>query len=67
MDLQSVNIFLDRVHKMQVGRSKEMRLTYDEAFKLSLAIAQLMAKKLEHVKESEPTQIIINGGSLKPS
>lgn len=68
MDLTVVHAFLDRVKKMQVGRSKEMRMTYDEAHALSLVLAQLMAKKLEQATaDTGPTTIIMHGGSLKPS
>ena len=68
MDLSAVHSFLDRVKKMQVGRSKEMRMTYDEAHALSLVLAQLMAKKLEEASsDAGPLEIVINGGQLKPS
>lgn len=66
MELSAVHAFLDRVKKMQVGRSKEMRMSYEEAHALSLVIAQLMAKKLEET-DTGPTTIIMHGGSLKPS
>lgn len=62
--MEAINAFFDRVKKMQVGRSKEMRMTYDEAHKLSLDIAQLMAKKIK-LDDDEPTQVIISGGGLK--
>lgn len=66
LNLDPVTKFMARVKAMQTGRSKEMRLTYEEAHALSLTIAQLLC---EEVKKIEPNDgvIILSGGSLKPT
>ena len=65
-NLDSVSAFLDRVKQMQTGRSKEMRLTYEEAHGLAVAIAQLLVKEVAKA-EKDDGLVVISGGSLKPS
>lgn len=68
MSMSAIERFIDRVQKMTTGRSKEMRLTYDEAFALVLAFSDLSAKLLiaeEKLKESDDGVVIISGGKLK--
>jgi hypothetical protein len=66
MNLEPVNAFLERVKSMQNGRSKEIRMTYEEANKLALTIAQLLTEKVKAV-EPDDGIVVISGGSLKPS
>lgn len=66
MNLDPVTKFMDRVKAMQTGRSKEMRLTYEEAQALALTIAQLLCQE---AKKAEPDDglVIISGGALNPA
>lgn len=66
MTLDPVTSFLERVKQMQTGRSKEMRMSYEEANKLALTIAQLVT---EAAKKVEPDDgiVVIRGGPLKPA
>lgn len=66
MNLDPVHQFLERVKQMQTGRSKEMRMSYEEANKLALTIAQLLVVEAKKVTPDDGT-IIISGGSLSPS
>jgi hypothetical protein len=56
---------MERVKQMQTGRSKEMRMSYEEANSLALTIAQLL---VQETKKAEPNdgKVIISGGALKP-
>jgi hypothetical protein len=66
MNLEPVSAFLERVKQMQTGRSKEMRMSYEEAHKLALTIAQLMTEKVKNI-EPDDGVVIVSGGTLKPS
>jgi hypothetical protein len=65
MNLEPIHSFLERVKQMQTGRSKEMRMSYEEANKLALTIAQLLVVEAKKV-EPDDGVIIISGGPLKP-
>ena len=65
-NLDSVDLFLSRVKQMQTGRSKEMRMSYEEAQALAVAIAQLLVKEVAKA-EKDDGLVIISGGSLKPA
>lgn len=67
MSASALQRFNDRVAKMQTSRSKEMRLPYDEAFELTVAIAELTAKLLEAQEKLEriDAPIVLSGGSFK--
>ncbi len=58
--------FLDRTAKMATSRSKELRLTYEEANGLAIEIAKLMQTRLTEYEQMDG-KVIISGGSLKPS
>ena len=65
MNVDPITVFLGRVKQMTTGRSKEMRLSYEEAHNLAVSIAQLLAKEVAKIEP--PQEILISGGSLKPS
>lgn len=62
----AIDNFLNRVKKMTTGRSKEMRLSYEEANLLSVEIGMLLNKRLDEMSERANDSVIISGGSLKP-
>lgn len=65
----AIQRFTDRVKQMQTGRSKEMRLTYEEAFALVLALSELSTKLIaaeERLSQSSEGTVI-SGGTLKPT
>ena len=66
MNLQPITAFMARVKAMQTGRSKEMRMSYEEAHALSLTIAELLVGEMQKI-EPRDDQVIISGGSLKPT
>lgn len=66
MNLDPVTKFMERVKAMQTGRSKEMRMTYDEAQMLALTIAQLLAEEVSKIEPNDGV-VILHGGSLKPT
>lgn len=47
----------------QVGRSKEIRLSIEEARELGIAISKLMAKTIEKTSDNSD-EIVITGGDL---
>lgn len=65
MNLDPIHNFMERVKAMQTGRSKEMRLSYEEAHALSLTIAQLLVVEAKKVVPDDGV-VIISGGKLKP-
>jgi hypothetical protein len=67
MSNQAITDFLARVDKMATSRSKEMRLTYEEANGLSVAIAQILVKRVDEKLVNEEGGIVISGGALKPT
>lgn len=62
--MSAIRNFIGKVKTMQTGKSKEMRLTYDEAFKLSVELNELLLKAVE-AKPVDDGKTIITGGSLK--
>ncbi len=63
----AIESFFARTKQMQTGRSKEMRMTYEEAQALALAIGQLLVKEAKANAKEETGPLIISGGSLKPA
>ena len=56
--IDNVEKFIERVNKMTSTRSRELRLTYEEAHLLSCSISQLLCKKITELSEDSSLQII---------
>ncbi len=56
--------FHARVTKMATGRSKEIRMTYEEALELANAIGELSAKLVKANEANSANDTIITGGSF---
>lgn len=62
--MKAIREFYKRFDQMANGRSKEMRLSFDEARDLASAIGQLMTRKLEADEAGKSDEIVISGGDL---
>lgn len=73
MNNDAVNKFLERVRSAQRSRSKEVRLTIEEANEIATNIAQLLGqstKLLNDIVELQknqgsPTNVAMDGGGFK--
>lgn len=62
-----ISKFMGRVKAAQQGRSKDVRLSIDEAQELTTAIGELLAIKLQMVKAEKPAEtmeIEVDGGTF---
>lgn len=68
MNLDTITKFMARVKAASQGRSKDVRLSLEEAQELVSAIGELMAAKIsqleEHTKPVEEIEIKIDGGGF---
>ena len=62
-----ISKFMNRVQAAQQGRSKDVRLSIEEAHELTTAIGELLAIKLQAVKLNTSPDVIevkVDGGSF---
>lgn len=62
--MKAIRDFFKRYDLMMNGRSKELRLSKEEATELASAIGQLMAKKMDKDAAEEDDEIVIDGGGF---
>ena len=62
--MKAIRDFYKRYDLMMAGRSKELRLSREEATELASAIGQLMAKKMDKDEQEDDDDFIISGGDF---
>ncbi len=56
--IENIQQFIERVHSMTKNRSREIRMTYEEANLLLADIAKLLSIKIEENQKDDPLKII---------